>query len=271
MKLTPKRIADFQAKVWAYYDQHGRNMPWRVDTSLYAVLVSEIMLQQTQVSRVIPKFEAFIHRFPTLESLAEAPLADVLIMWQGLGYNRRAKYLHDAAKYIVANGEPRTLSGLIALPGIGANTAGAIMAYVYNQPVVFVETNIRTVYIHEFFADRHNVTDQEIREHVDATCDRENPREWYWALMDYGVYLKRTDARLSQSKHYRKQPLLRGSVREMRGKIITRLSKGDQGYTELQTYYDDARFETALQGLIHDKLVTRHGDQIGLTGSRETS
>lgn len=150
MRIPPVRIADFRSRVWDNYDHQRRAMPWRDDHSFYAVLVSELMLQQTQVTRVIPKFHEFMRRFPTIEILADAPLADVLIAWQGLGYNRRAKYLHEAAKAIVLCGVPQTRDELIALPGIGANTAGAIMAYAYNKPEAFVETNIRTVYLHEF-------------------------------------------------------------------------------------------------------------------------
>ncbi|MCA9327351.1 A/G-specific adenine glycosylase, partial [Candidatus Saccharibacteria bacterium] len=130
--------------------QHGeelyRDMPWRSDTRPYYVLVSELMLQQTQVDRVIPKFQAFIAAFPDERILAQASLADVLKLWQGLGYNRRAKFLHDAAKHVVASGDfPLDEAGLVTLPGVGKNTAGAIMAYAYNQPAIYVETNVRAV------------------------------------------------------------------------------------------------------------------------------
>lgn len=165
-------------------------MPWRSDTRPYYVLVSEVMLQQTQVDRVIPKFLEFIHKFPDAASLAETPLGEVLVLWSGLGYNRRAKYLHEAAKMVMTDfgGEfPTDVDGLIKLPGVGQNTAGAMMAYAHDQPVLFVETNVRTVYFHHFFEDGEKVTDGQIRALLEQTIDMQHPREFYWALMDYVV------------------------------------------------------------------------------------
>lgn len=241
-------------------------MPWRRDHSLYAVLVSELMLQQTQVARVIPKFEAFMQRFPTIAKLAAASLSDVIIMWQGLGYNRRAKYLHDTAQLIAARGDPQTYDELISLPGIGHNTAGAIMAYVYNQPVVFVETNIRTVVIHHFFADRTEVHDREIIHVVAQTLDHEHPREWYWALMDYGAYLKQSNNRLSQSRHYRKQSPLEGSLRQMRGRILDQLRRGPIDLASAASIQHDDRFAPACDSLVRDGLIEIHGSKITLSG-----
>lgn len=131
-----------------------RPMPWRTDTQPYYILLSELMLQQTQVARVIPKFNESIAVLPTIEALAQAPLSQVITLWQGLGYNRRAKYLHDSAQYIVATCNslfPSHEQELLKLPGVGKNTAGAICAYAFNQPALFIETNIRTVYIYHFF------------------------------------------------------------------------------------------------------------------------
>ena len=271
MRLTPKQLHNFHITVWSHYDQYARSMPWREDHSFYRVLVSEMMLQQTQVSRVVSKFEAFVTRFPDIDILAAARLADVLVMWQGLGYNRRAKYLHDTARYIVRHGIPTTHEGLVALPGIGVNTAGAIMAYAYNDPTVFIETNIRTVFIHQFFRDQVQVHDRDIIMLVEQTLDRDNPREWYWALMDYGSYLKQSNARLQQSIQYRKQAPLRGSNREMRGMLLRALSRSSVEYLELQKSIDDPRFTTALEGLITDGLVERRGSHLCLTGARESS
>lgn len=255
-------ISDFQELIWQQGHQLYRDMPWREDTRPYFVLVSELMLQQTQVDRVIPKFNAFIAAFPTEEALALASLAEVLILWQGLGYNRRAKYLHDAAKMITTdyNGVfPTTYDQLLRLPGVGPNTAGAIMTYAYNQPLVFIETNVRTVYFEHWFADQDSVSDDELRLVVGKTLDYEHPREFYWALMDYGSWLKRQGAgRLGQSKHYKKQAALKGSVREIRGQIVRVLSSGDLPQEELErvvTY--DERFAPALAGLLRDGLVTQ--------------
>lgn len=253
---------DFTARVWGYYHEHARTMPWRDAPTFYNVLVSEMMLQQTQVSRVVPKFMAFIEQFPTVLALAKAPQADVTKQWVGLGYNRRAKYLHDASKLIVQNGQPDNLDNLVKLPGIGKNTAAAIMNYVYNVPTPFIETNVRTVYTNYFFAGQMNITDSQIMELVVATIDRNNPREWFWALMDYGAHQKAEgNANLNASKHYKKQSALKGSVRQMRGWIITELASADTTATAMQSKFgDDWRYERALEALKKDGLISEtHG------------
>jgi A/G-specific adenine glycosylase len=263
-------VAEFQALVWAKGRDLYRDMPWRTNTDPYYVLVSELMLQQTQVDRVIPKFNAFIERFPDVYALAVASLADVLTLWNGLGYNRRAKFLHDSAQMIVDmfGGQiPAVESELRTLPGIGPNTAAAILAYGFNQPTGFIETNIRTVYFRHYFEDSHTVTDVQLREVVAATVDSEHPREWYWALMDYGSYLKRQGAgQIDKSAHYKKQSPLLGSVREVRGQIIRALTKSDMSEPELvEEVVGDSRFGPALQGVIDDGLVVRSGDKLHLT------
>ncbi len=247
-----------------------RDMPWRSDTRPYYVLVSELMLQQTQVDRVIPKFEAFIARFPNEAALAKASLGEVLALWNGLGYNRRAKYLHDAAKKIITEYGgtfPETEDGLRSLPGVGPGTAGAIAAYAFNRPVVFIETNVRTVYFHHFFKDGDKVSDAQLAELVEKTLDHEYPREFYWALMDYGTWLKKNGAgRVAQSRHYKKQSALKGSVREVRGQIVRVLAAGDKTGTALQknvTY--DHRFGPALAGLKRDGLVMETDGKLHLT------
>jgi A/G-specific adenine glycosylase len=261
------RVAEFRELVWDKARQLYRDMPWRDEPTFYHVLVSELMLQQTQVSRVIIKYTEFIKEFPTIQVLADASLADVLRVWTGLGYNRRAKYLHLAAKQVVERGEPTTFEGLVALPGVGKNTAGAIMNYVYNSATPFVETNIRTVYFHHFFVGATTVSDKELLELVAATIDPEHPREFCWALMDYGAELKAAGlARLSTSKHYKKQPPLAGSLREVRGQIVRLLASGPLTLDELETSVKtDERFERALSGLIADGLVKRQGTMICLT------
>lgn len=267
--MTIDKFKDF---LWQKGNELYREMPWRQDTRPYYVLVSELMLQQTQVSRVIPKFEAFIAAFPDELALAKASLADVLVMWQGLGYNRRAKFLHESAKYIVSNCEgewPSTREGLMALPGVGVNTAGALLAYAFNQPSIFIETNVRTVYFYHFFKYQDDVHDNEILPLIEQTIDQEHPREWYWAIMDYGSWLKSQGVRTNtQSTHYKKQSALGGSVREVRGQIIRELTKGDCTEEMLRVVTEaDVRFQPALEGLIRDGLVSRSdgGTQLHLT------
>lgn len=261
---------NFIEEVWEKGRELYRDMPWRDTTEPYFVLVSELMLQQTQVDRVIPKFELFMSTFPSILDLAKAPLSDVLTVWSGLGYNRRAKFLHEAAKKVVAEygGKiPQDYEGLVSLPGVGPNTAGAILAYSFNQPVIFIETNVRTVYFHHFFEDQSLVTDAELKKLAEETIDKEHPREWYWALMDYGSYLKKQGVgRIDKSSHYKKQTPLKGSLREVRGLILKALAKRDYQEPELQAELpDDERFLVALSALKKEGLVSQTKDRLHLT------
>lgn len=263
-------IQDFQDAVWQKGRELFRAMPWREDTRPYYVLVSEIMLQQTQVDRVIPKFEAFIAAFPAVEVLANAPLSQVLELWSGLGYNRRAKFLHEAAKMIVREYGgvfPKSAAELMKLSGVGVNTAGAIQAYSFNTPALFIETNVRTVYFHHFFPDALEVHDTEIKTLLETTVDIEHPREWYWALMDYGTYLKRQGMGANaKSKHYKKQAPLEGSVRQVRGRIVKTLTETRPvtlPHLKRLVGVDD-RFEPAYQGLLKDGLVLESDNTVQL-------
>ena len=261
---------NFNEEIWEKGRELYRDMPWRDTTEPYVVLVSELMLQQTQVDRVIPKFELFMRTFPTISSLAAAPLADVLTVWSGLGYNRRAKFLHEAAKKVVLDFQgvvPGTYEELVTLPGIGPNTAGAILAYSFNVPIVFIETNVRTVYFHHYFEDQALVSDKELKELVAQTMDQEHPREWYWAVMDYGSFLKKQGVgRINKSSHYKKQAPLKGSVREVRGLILKALAGNDLSDEALkQTLSADERFAVALAALLSEGLVTRTDSRLHLT------
>lgn len=263
-------IEDFADFLYETAAPLWRDMPWRTDTRPYYVLVSELMLQQTQVPRVVPKFLAFIEQFPDERTLASASLADVLRLWQGLGYNRRAKFLHEAAKMIEAEFGgtfPEAEADILRLPGVGKNTAGAIRAYAFNTPSIFVETNVRTVYIHHFFADDFAVDDRQIVELLEQTIDRENPRQFYQSVMDYGSWLKANGVRNNaQSRHHKKQSPLKGSVREVRGQILRVLANAPLGIEQLRAAVGaDERFDTAVAGLIRDGLVVASGDIVHLT------
>lgn len=260
---------DFQEIVWQKGRELYRPMPWREDTRPYYVLVSELMLQQTQVDRVIPKFEAFVAAFPDIQALATASLGEVLALWSGLGYNRRAKYLHAAAQIVKSdfNGEiPGSYDELVSLPGVGPNTAGAILAYSFNFPVVYVETNIRTVYFEHFFEGELNITDAQLRDIVAATLDQEHPREWYWALMDYGSWLKRNGrGAIDKSAHYKKQSALKGSLREARGIVLKELAKGASSrHALLKLLDDDLRMNTAIDALLAEKLIIEAHNRLAL-------
>jgi A/G-specific adenine glycosylase len=265
MELGHQAKENFLETLWDYYAQSGRgSLPWRQPESdgsfnPYKILVSELMLQQTQVARVIPKYHAFLTRFADESALARADLGEVLQEWQGLGYNRRAKFLWQAAQNVASQGTfPDTVSGLVALPGIGVNTAGAIMAYAYNQPVVFIETNVRTVYIHHFFADETDVSDKAITQLVQQTVDHDNPREFYWALMDYGSNLKATVGNLNKvSRHYAKQSKFEGSRRQVRGKIIRILSDKAYSSEELKQAVNDVRYDEVVAALLDEGMIRR--------------
>lgn len=229
------------------------------------------MLQQTQVERVRPKFAAFMAAFPTIGALATAAPSEVVALWQGLGYNRRALYLNAAAKQIVATYDgifPDSLKELQTLPGVGPNTAGAIMAYAFNQPATFIETNIRTVYIHHFFANESVVSDRDIVAKLQHTLPSEQSRQFYWALMDYGTYLKKSGVKNnSKSKHYKKQSALKGSVREVRGAIVRSLVEGKNLTRHVleKQYPNDNRVDVALAGLVKDGLIAIDDQIIHLT------
>ncbi|MFI5265259.1 MAG: A/G-specific adenine glycosylase [Candidatus Levyibacteriota bacterium] len=231
------RTKVFQKKIWEFlgpqtksrtasfaYKENRREFPWRETTDPYKILVSEVMLQQTQTSRVLPKYQLFFERFPTIESLAKASNEDVLRVWSGLGYNRRALYLKKIAGILARehnNKLPLDPKILKTFPGIGQNTAGAIYVFSKNVPYVFIETNIRRVFIHEFFKNRYSILDKEILKLIEKTLDRKNPREWYYALMDYGALLAKTEVNPNRkSKHYIKQSRFKGSSRQVRGQIL---------------------------------------------------
>jgi len=222
-------ILAFQHMVLSHFKQYGRDMTWRNTRDPYQILVSEIMLQQTQVERVTTKFPEFIREFPDFASLAIAPLANVLTVWQGMGYNRRAIALQKCAIRVMNehNGIlPADVDILATFPGIGRATASSIAAFAFNLPVVFIETNIRRVFIHFFFTDTEIVSDSDILPLIEKTLYLENPRVWYWALMDFGSALKKTIPNPNRrSKHFMKQTPFEGSDRKLRGELLKLLLK----------------------------------------------
>jgi len=228
--LSEEVIKTFQLIIYSYFKKYGRKFPFRTQISPYNVLVSELMLQQTQASRVSEKFLEFIQYFPDFESLSKAPLDEVLKIWQGLGYNRRAIALKDIAMKIVEEFDgqlPNSVEILKTFPQIGHNTASSIVAFAFNTPSFFIETNIRRVYIYYFFPKKNLISDKEIMPVLEESMDNENPRKWYYALMDYGVMLKKTHPGLNKrSAHYRKQSNFKGSTREIRGNILKLLLSG---------------------------------------------
>lgn len=253
----------FVRAVWDHYRAHGRHdLPWRKTTNPYRILVSEIMLQQTQAERVRGYYATFLKQFPSIEALADAPASKVVTAWQGLGYNRRALALHRAAKAVVRDWRgtlPRDEKDLLSLPGIGPYTAGAVRAFAWNKTGTLLETNVRTAYIHHFFKDVENVPDAKLVPVIEATTDSENPREWYWALMDYGAHLKGTVGNVTRrSASYVAQKKFAGSDRQLRGRIL-RLAVSRRitaAHVKEVTGEPVARIETLLKALTKEGFLS---------------
>jgi A/G-specific adenine glycosylase len=270
-----KGISEFQQMVLSYYFKNGRKMPWRETTDPYHILVSEIMLQQTRVERVLKKFPEFILAFPDFSALATAPLADILAVWQGMGYNRRAIALQKCAILVMKDYQgrlPEEVETLATFPGIGRATAGSIAAFAFNLPVVFIETNIRRVFIHFFFPRSATVGDAEILPLVEQTLYRNNPRVWYWALMDLGNSLKNTVSNPNRrSAHYSRQSSFHGSDRKIRGSILRILLK--EHFMEdldfvVRLGEDPGRVKRILVTLESEGFIQRTGDGYQLKNTR---
>lgn len=260
--MTTRDIAAFRTNVLEWYHNHGRNdLPWRQGFLPYHVFLSELMLQQTQVPRVLEKFALFTAEFPTIEALAEAPQSLVLSHWKGLGYNRRALFLHRSAKLISEefSGEvPENEDDLISLPGVGIATARAIQAYAFNKPVVYIETNIRACLIHHFFPDEVDVEDGQLEPIAQECLQGVEPRHWYSALMDYGTWLKRAVGNPNRrSKHYTVQSRFEGSDRQLRGRILEALLKSPLSIEQLNTEIPNEthRMERVLHGLEKEGFI----------------
>jgi A/G-specific adenine glycosylase len=271
-------IRAFRTKVWAHYRKHARSMPWRETREPYRILVSEIMLQQTQVDRVRVKYGEFLSAFPDLPTLACAPLDRVLAAWQGLGYNRRAVSLHRIARILEREHRgllPDDTAALVALPGIGAATANSIRAFAFDAPVVFIETNIRRVFIHEFFPGGEAVADAELLPLVAAALDRRSPRQWYYALMDYGAALARQVPNPNRrSRTYTRQSRFEGSDRQVRGAILRALVGGTAltGTGIVRAAGGDGeRVLRLLDDLEREGFIQRTGRRFGIAGGEGTA
>lgn len=246
MSDTKSQMQQFEHEVWNYYKKNKRDLPWRHTTDPYHILVSEVMLQQTQVSRVITKYQEFLKKFPTIKKLAQATKPEVLTLWQGLGYNRRALFLKKTCETLFEQNPkhpefPTSHVELLKLPGIGQSTAGAILNFSFNIPTSFIETNIRAVFLYHFFKGASSVSDIHIYELIQETLkhkkQKENPREWFYALYDYGSILKATLGKNKtelhkQSKHYNKQKSFKGSNREIRSSILKLILETKGSITE---------------------------------------
>lgn len=252
----------FRDAVWTYYKKHGRHdLPWRKTRDAYKILISEVMLQQTQVPRVIEKYKEFLRLFPSVHVLAQASLSDVLKVWSGLGYNRRAKYLHDAAKAIDGgfHGSVKDATDSHTLPGVGPYTKSAVRVFAFNEPHTLIETNVRAAFIHHFFADKEEVHDKDLVPLIEEAAAGQDPREWHWALMDYGSHIKKLHKNPARkSKSYVRQSKFEGSLRQVRGAILRTLHRGEK-LSDLP--YDGKRMREALSSLKKDGLLRKEGKE----------
>ena len=228
MGISLERLEEFSATVWERGRELYRDLPWRDTHDPYAILLSEVMLQQTQVSRVMGRWEQWLETFPTIADLASAPLPPVLELWQGMGYNRCALNLKRCAEEVVAMHDgvvPSDKKALLALPGIGPSTSAGVRIFAFRQPDMYLETNVRAVFIHELFPGRESVADKELVSLVEATCPQDaRVRAWYYALLDYGAYLKKTMPNPTRrSKHYTRQSKFEGSHRQKRAYLLRRV------------------------------------------------
>ncbi len=250
-------LGDFRALVLARGRELYRDLPWRRTRDPYAIWISEVMLQQTQTTRVDGRWQRWLERFPTVDALAAADAADVLDEWQGLGYNRRALSVLRAAQAVSAAGGamPAETAALEALPGIGPATAAGIRAFAFDLPGVYLETNVRAVFLHELYPNAESVPDRELVPLVRDTCPpdasdpEDDPRTWYYALLDYGAYLKRTVPNPSRrSRGHTRQSRFEGSHRQKRAELLRVLlaHRGDGA--------GGADFETIFQELVSSEL-----------------
>jgi A/G-specific adenine glycosylase len=265
-ELNDFQIQQFQKVV---YDNVPvlRKFPWRWEEDPYAVLVSEVMLQQTQTQRVLPKYISFLRQFPTFSALSEATLNEVLAAWSGLGYNRRAKSLHQIAKIVLEKYRgilPRDSKQLLALPGLGKYTVAALRVFAFGEREILIETNIRTVYSFHFFPDALTIADNTILPFIDQTVDEKSVRDWFYALMDYGVLLKQQCPTIGQkSSHYKKQSSFSGSDREARGRVIKLLTTTERSeFSQLVNYVnrDESTVKKVLAALQLEGFVCEEAD-----------
>jgi A/G-specific adenine glycosylase len=264
--LTRAEVRVFRKKIYGYYEHSGRSLPWRKNPTPYRVIVSEIMLQQTQVERVIEKFQEFLNAIPNFNALSQVSLLKLLKIWSGMGYNRRALALKSLAQQVVHEYQgklPRDPKHLRTLPGIGKYTAGAVAAFAFNKPVVLIDTNIRRVFIHEFFPNCRAIHDDEIVPFVEQTVDTREPRKWYNALMDYGTMLKQKHGYPNRkSVHYARQSTFENSNRQVRGRILKVLvAESPLRVVQIvnKTAMDPERVKSNLHKLEEEGFIRKRG------------
>jgi A/G-specific adenine glycosylase len=261
--ISKKDIQRFQQKILEFYQKNKRDLPWRKTTDPYHILVSEFMLQQTQVSRVVEYYNKWMESWPTVNNLASEEYKNVLQSWMGLGYNRRAMYLHNTAKIIVKDFDSDVLNAVNHyenLPGIGLYTSKAIQIFAANADIATVDTNIRRILISEFDLNE-NISENDLFSLAQLCLPHGKSRDWHNALMDYGaMYLT---SRKSGIKPKTQQSRFKGSDRQIRGQILRLLLKEDHSFYELhhQIQVNDTRLTGILDKMIHEKTISKTNEK----------
>jgi A/G-specific adenine glycosylase len=256
--ISSKKISIFQRKILDFYSHQGRDLPWRKTQDPYKILLSEFMLQQTQVSRVISFYNEWITKWPTIKELATASFIDVLQAWMGLGYNRRARYLHDTARIIVSDYNGNVLKAIEhckTLPGIGKYTARAVRIFAANEDIATVDTNIRRIFIYEFDLPQ-NISDTCLFDLAQQALPPGKSRDWHNALMDYGSL--QLTALKTNIKPKTSQSKFEGSDRQIRGKLLRLLLSDAQNLESLQQNIsiDPSRLDRILTTMIREEVIT---------------
>lgn len=267
-------MADFQSYIFFWWETHKRDLPWRHTSDPYSVLVSEIMLQQTQVSRVVDKYTQFLHVFPDIHTLADASKAEVIRLWKGLGYNRRALYLKRAAEVLWTSYEgqfPQSEDVLRTLPGIGKYTARAVLVFSFRRDVAMVDTNIRNI-ITDFFYDGIRQKESVIEQKASELVPPGKSWEWHQALMDYGA-LELSKRRKISARIIRKTTMpipFRGTQRFLRGRILDLIREEPMSQKRLitlitKTYGKNTdKIHTAISDMVREGLLTRREGKVSL-------
>ena len=261
--LDDDSLSAFSSHIHDFYDSWGRSFAWRETTDPYRILLSEVMLQQTQTARVEPKYELFLSLWPGFEALAKAPLEELLFHWKGLGYNRRALNLRKSAQMTEMWGWtiPADEKTIRSLPGVGKATAAAVMAFCYQKQSIYLETNIRRVLLYSFYPDQDAVKDAELEVLLFRLAEKQaDMKRWYYALMDYGVLLKYLVPNANQrSAHYSRQSRFENSNRQIRGQLIHLLcdtgEKSEEQICSLLSHFSEERILNSLEQLKKEGFV----------------
>ena len=277
MTITEKK-KHFNQMLFRWHKAHYREMAWRNTRNPYRILVSEVMLQQTQVERVREKYAEFLKQFPSVHILAKAQLGDVIRAWSGLGYNRRAKYLHECVKEVLLNHQgkfPNDMTTLMTLPGIGLSTAGALQAFAFGEDEPMIDTNIRRILTRTFFSpkmsrlrlDMVGVSDKELYVFAKSLIPKGKGREWNYAMLDLGATLctarhhsklcplAKLHGPVSDFVYKKPQKKFANSDRFYRGRILSQLLISPHTSESLQ---EVLALEQGLLHLILTKLAKEH-------------